>query len=111
MAPDELRLLMREIRALDYELHTTFRLIAKCELDSEQISAFMEASVRRDRMTSRVFECAADQRPQKAFAVSNDRRKGNRRHQSQSQPRTITAERGGGEIWRIDKIGGGSSPT
>ena len=81
MAPEDLRRLMQEIQVADYELHAAFRIIADEELGSEHISAFMDASSRRDRMMSRVFSYLAQRHQQRANAAINfANRNGNGRH-------------------------------
>ena len=70
MTTRELRRLMQEIQVADYELHASFRIIADAELDSEFISAFLDASLRRDRMMARVFSQLAAQYQKKAYAIS-----------------------------------------
>jgi hypothetical protein len=80
MAPDGLRRVMQEIQVADYELHATFRIIAAGEIDSEHITAFMDASLRRDRMMAQVFSFVAELGKQRAYGAIDIRRNGNGRH-------------------------------
>jgi hypothetical protein len=80
MAPEGLRRIMQEIQVADYELHASFRIIANSELESEHISAFMAAAIRRDRMIAQVFSYVAEQHKQRADESLNARRNGNGKH-------------------------------
>jgi hypothetical protein len=62
MAPADLRQIMQEIQVADYALHAAFRIIANDEMSSEHIAAFMDASIRRDRMMAHVFSYVAELR-------------------------------------------------
>ena len=44
-----------EIQSLDYELHASLRILASGEMDSEHMTAFIDAANRRDRLMSRVI--------------------------------------------------------
>jgi hypothetical protein len=73
----ELRQIMQDIQVTDYELHASFRILANGELDSEHIAAFMDASIRRDRMMARVFSHVAEMRKQRAYAAIKAHTNGN----------------------------------
>jgi hypothetical protein len=62
-----LRRVIQEIQVADYELHAAMRILANAELDSEHIVAFMDASIRRDRMMARVLSYLAEIRTKKAY--------------------------------------------
>jgi hypothetical protein len=77
MAPEGLRRLMQDIQVADYELHAAFRVIARGEMQQEHVAAFMDASVRRDRMMARVFSYVAGMHKQNAYEAISARRNGN----------------------------------
>ncbi|MBV8361451.1 MAG: hypothetical protein JO189_26475 [Deltaproteobacteria bacterium] len=80
MAPTSLRQIMQEIQVADYALHAAFRIIANGEMSSEHVAAFLDASVRRDRMMAKIFSYVAELRKQKAYAVVDAHRNGNGNH-------------------------------
>ena len=79
MTARELHRLMQEIQVVDYELQASFMIIAGGELDSEFISAFMDASLRRDRMIARLYSQIAAQHQKKAYALHARRQQWQRR--------------------------------
>jgi hypothetical protein len=80
MASVDLRQMMQEIQVADYELHAAFRIIANHEMSSEHIAAFMNASIKRDRMMAHIFSYVAELRKQKADAAVDAHRNGNGKH-------------------------------
>ena len=80
MTPTDLRQIMKEIQVADYVLHAAFRHIANDEISSEHIAAFMDASIRRDRMMAHVFSYVAELRKQKSYAAIDAHRNGNGKH-------------------------------
>jgi hypothetical protein len=71
---------MQEIQVADYELHASFRIIANGEMESEHIAAFMDASLRRDRMMADVFAYMAKLRKQRAYKAVSTHGNGHARH-------------------------------
>jgi len=80
MIPEQLRRVMQEIQVADYELHASFRIIASGELKSDYITAFIDASLRRDRLMARVFSYVAELRQAKIQRAALEHRNGNSDH-------------------------------
>jgi len=63
-AAEWLRRVSQQIQVLDYELHASLRILVNGEMESEQMLAFMEASVKRERMMAHVLSYVAKRRTQ-----------------------------------------------
>lgn len=57
---------IEQIQVLDYELHASLRILAKGEMESEHMTAFMQATAQRDLMMSRVVSYVAKLRSRRA---------------------------------------------
>ena len=94
MAPEGLRRVMQEIQVADYELHAAFRIIAQGRMHSEHIAAFMDASLRRDRMMAQVFSHVAEMRKQNAYEAITARRNGNASDQNGTHVAEVRKQNG-----------------
>jgi dihydroorotase-like cyclic amidohydrolase len=65
-APDWLLQTAQQIQVIDYELHASIRTISRGEMTPDQVPAFMDACIRRDRLMARVINYVAEQRKQSA---------------------------------------------
>jgi hypothetical protein len=61
-----LRHVSQQIQTFDYELHASLRILVKGEMESEQMLAFMDASVKRERMMAGVLSYVAELLKQRA---------------------------------------------
>ena len=57
----------QQIQVIDYELHAAIRIIAKGQMDPENVPAFMSVCVKRDRLMARVLTYLAEQGRQSAY--------------------------------------------
>ncbi|HJU09988.1 MAG TPA: hypothetical protein VJ728_03880 [Candidatus Binataceae bacterium] len=73
MTTGELHRVMQQIQVADYQLHATFRILAHDAIDPDHIEAFIDASLRRDRLMDCVLSYLAELRKQKALAAPNRR--------------------------------------
>jgi hypothetical protein len=61
----------QQIQVLDYELHSSLRILAEGDMDSEHLTAFMRATAQRDGMMARVVSYVAKLRSQRAWIEKN----------------------------------------
>ncbi|MBV8771612.1 MAG: hypothetical protein JO166_04665 [Deltaproteobacteria bacterium] len=71
--PDWFLQTAQQIQVIDYELHASIRIISRGKMTLEQVPAFMDACIRRDRLMARVISYLAEQRKQSAHQTAATR--------------------------------------